>query len=52
MIDRDIGGASWLELPAGKYKILDNPTSTAQIEAEILYVQTSFIYLTKLVTKI
>lgn len=37
MIDRDIGGASWLEVPAGKYKLLGTPTSTAQIELEVLY---------------
>eukprot|EP01127_Copromyxa_protea_P018831 TRINITY_DN6007_c0_g1_i1.p1 TRINITY_DN6007_c0_g1~~TRINITY_DN6007_c0_g1_i1.p1 ORF type:complete len:1070 (-),score=207.54 TRINITY_DN6007_c0_g1_i1:89-3298(-) len=37
MIDWDIGGGSWLEVPANKYKVLEEPTSTAQIEVEIFY---------------
>ncbi|KAJ3379717.1 DNA-directed DNA polymerase delta [Entophlyctis sp. JEL0112] len=35
MIDAKISGASWVELPAGKYKTREKHTSQAQIEVDI-----------------
>jgi len=39
MVDQEIGGASWLELPAGKYFLVDadRRESNCTIEAEISY---------------
>jgi len=39
MVDQDIGGASWIELPANKYFLVDNDKrkSNCTIEAEISY---------------
>eukprot|EP01126_Amoeba_proteus_P066050 TRINITY_DN9493_c0_g3_i7.p1 TRINITY_DN9493_c0_g3~~TRINITY_DN9493_c0_g3_i7.p1 ORF type:complete len:566 (-),score=104.93 TRINITY_DN9493_c0_g3_i7:1403-3100(-) len=38
MVDRDIGGASWLEIPAGKYELVKKPMCTSQIEVEVHYL--------------
>jgi len=38
MIDVDMSGASWVEIPAGKYLITKEPTSTAQIEVDVMYI--------------
>ena len=36
MIDRDISGMSWVEVPAGKYTLqLEQPMSRCQIEAMV-----------------
>jgi DNA polymerase delta subunit 1 len=35
MIDHSIGGASWIELPAGKYNLIKQSKHNCQIEAEI-----------------
>ncbi|KAF9438595.1 DNA-directed DNA polymerase delta [Entomortierella beljakovae] len=37
MIDCKVTGANWIELPAGTYQLRDDPTSNAQINAEISY---------------
>jgi DNA polymerase delta subunit 1 len=40
LINIDIGGASWIELPAGKYSLVDSDKreSNCTIEADIPYV--------------
>lgn len=37
MIDRSIVGCSWITVPAGKYTLTPEPTSTCQIEVDVAY---------------
>ncbi|KAI9472165.1 MAG: DNA polymerase family B-domain-containing protein [Benjaminiella poitrasii] len=37
MIDCKVSGSNWIELPAGAWSFVENPTSLAQIEAYISY---------------
>jgi DNA polymerase delta subunit 1 len=37
MIDTDIVGGNWVEVPKGKYLLCDNKSSNAQIEIDVCY---------------
>lgn len=37
MIDRDIVGGNWIEIPAGKYKKTTRSISYCQLEVDCLY---------------
>ena len=38
LIDRDIVGCNWIELPAGKYSISKSKLSVCQYEVDVAYV--------------
>jgi len=37
MIDYDVLGGNWLQIPAGKYQLTPKPASTAQIEVDVAH---------------